>query len=186
MTSNLFIPTYLYIKRHSVTGKLYFGKTVGDPEIYNGSGKHWKRHIKLHGVEYVETLWYCLFLDQEQCTEFALNFSRQNNIVYSDDWLNLIDENGLNGGSPSRAGSKHSQESKVKISNSLSGKQVSPETKMKMSASKRGKSQPIYECPHCGKVGKGNAMKHYHFNNCRFKSPAPTTSGASSCEPSNS
>jgi hypothetical protein len=100
MNSYTFTPTYLYIKQHSVTGKLYFGKTVKDPESYLGSGTHWMRHIKKHGKEHVVTLWYCLFLDQESCTEFALLFSKQENIVESDDWLNLRDENGKDGITP--------------------------------------------------------------------------------------
>lgn len=32
-----FKPTFLYLKQHSVTGKLYFGKTVSkDPSKYKG------------------------------------------------------------------------------------------------------------------------------------------------------
>lgn len=89
--------TYLYIKRHSVTGKLYFGKTNKNPESYLGSGTHWKNHIKKHGKDFVETLWYCFFHDQEECTKFALMFSEQQNIVESNDWLNLVPENGMNG-----------------------------------------------------------------------------------------
>lgn len=95
-----FKPTYLYIKQHSVTGKLYFGKTTRDPETYKGSGKHWLRHIKKHGTGHVITVWYCLFLDQESCTGFALNFSKQHRIVESSEWLNLCEENGLDGGVP--------------------------------------------------------------------------------------
>jgi len=40
-----FQPTYLYIKQHTKTGKLYFGKTGNDPEKYLGSGTRWKRHL---------------------------------------------------------------------------------------------------------------------------------------------
>lgn len=95
-----FQPTYLYIKQHSVTGKLYFGKTSKSHDEmlkYLGSGKRWQWHIKKHGIEHVETLWYCLFYDQEDCTNFALIFSSQENIVESTDWLNLKPENGLDG-----------------------------------------------------------------------------------------
>lgn len=53
----IYTPTYLYIKQHTITGKLYFGKTIKDPEKYMGSGTHWKRHINKHGKEHVETLW---------------------------------------------------------------------------------------------------------------------------------
>ena len=98
MTSKIFKPTYLYIKQHAVTGKLYFGKTTkSNPETYLGSGKHWKSHIKVHGNQFVITRWFCLFIDQESCTEFALNFSKQQNIVESSNWLNLKPENGLDG-----------------------------------------------------------------------------------------
>ena len=34
----LFPTTYLYIKQHTVTGKLYFGKTMQDVNTYPGSG----------------------------------------------------------------------------------------------------------------------------------------------------
>ena len=92
-----FKPTYLYIKQHSVTGKLYFGKTIRNPEKYNGSGVRWKYHIRKYGTDKIVTLWYCLFLDQESCTEFAELCSNQWNITESIDWLNLSIENGIDG-----------------------------------------------------------------------------------------
>jgi hypothetical protein len=94
--SQLFVPTFLYIKQHSVTGMLYFGKTTRNPETYKGSGIYWKRHLKKHG-EVVETLWYCLFYDKETCSEFAKLISKSNDIIKSNHWANLIDENGLDG-----------------------------------------------------------------------------------------
>lgn len=60
-----FVPTYLYIKRHTITGKLYFGKTTKtdmDFSKYKGSGKHWSNHIKKHGKEHVETIWFACSL----------------------------------------------------------------------------------------------------------------------------
>ena len=90
-----FKPTYLYIKQHSITGKLYFGKTSKNPEIYNGSGLKWTKHYSHHGKQYIQTLWYCLFLDEKSINDFALSFSRQNDIVKSNEWLNLIEETGL-------------------------------------------------------------------------------------------
>ena len=99
-------PTYLYIKRHAVTGKLYFGKTIrshADMMRYKGSGKYWKDHIKKHGKHHVETIWYCLYYTVEELVEFALMFSHQDNITESEDWANLDYENGLKGGCPSAA-----------------------------------------------------------------------------------
>ena len=93
-------PTYLYIKQHSLTGKLYFGKTYRDDvESYNGSGTEWMKHIKENGKEHIETLWYCLFNNKKELTKFALLFSEQQKIVESDNWLNEVPESGLGGGS---------------------------------------------------------------------------------------
>lgn len=97
MSSNQFKPTFIYIKEHSITGMLYFGKTTKNPEKYLGSGKYWKRHIKKYGKQYVVNLWYTLFLSYEECIQFATNFSKQYNIIESVDWANLISENGLDG-----------------------------------------------------------------------------------------
>lgn len=94
-----FKPTFLYIKQHSETGKLYFGKTCqSNVERYKGSGSYWRKHINKHGRNKVETLWYCLFNTKEECSQFALSFSLQENIVESDKWANLKPENGLEGG----------------------------------------------------------------------------------------
>lgn len=109
--------TYLYIKRHSVTGLKYFGKTIRDPLKYNGSGLHWSPHIKKHGVEHVETLWHKLFTNQEDCTEFALFFSQEMNIVKSDKWANLTPEDGKMGGNTNR-----SAESYARMGAALTGK----------------------------------------------------------------
>ena len=93
------IPTYLYIKQHSVTGLKYFGKTTQDPYKYLGSGKHWIRHINKHGKEFVDTIWLSEpYTNKELLTEFALFISEEYNIVESKEWANLIPENGLNGG----------------------------------------------------------------------------------------
>jgi hypothetical protein len=84
---------YLYIKQHISTKLLYFGKTTrNDPERYSGSGTYWKRHIKKHG-KHIDTLCVWEFNSKEECKKFALQFSKENNIVESNKWANLIDEN---------------------------------------------------------------------------------------------
>lgn len=93
-----FKPTYLYIKQHSITGLKYFGKTTRNPYKYNGSGTHWKRHIKKHGKEHVITLWYKLYNDIDELTNTALALSDMFDIVESDTWANLRLEDGLSGG----------------------------------------------------------------------------------------
>lgn len=133
---------------------MYFGKTIDDPEKYNGSGTHWKALIKYHGKEHVETLWYYLYYDAETISEFALKCSAQWNIVESKEWLNKIPENGLDGGCPgvlktgkAAKGVPKSDEHKLNMSISRTevprkGKPLGPtskETKIKMSIASKGK-----------------------------------------------
>lgn len=151
-----FKPTRLYIKRHSITGLQYFGKTskVGVAfEQYKGSGKHWSRHIKKHGKEHVETTWVSEIytVDKiDELVEFALFFSEFNNIVDSNDWANLIHENGLDGSplgkkytseqnaanSARQKGRKNDQQSKR-----LMGKKHSPERRDQQSKRLIGKTR---------------------------------------------
>jgi hypothetical protein len=125
-------PTVLYIKQHSITGLKYFGKTTRDPYKYNGSGKHWVRHIKKHGRKYIITTdVFGPFTDKDAIIEFALAFSRDNNIVESKDWANQRPENGLDGWTK---GVKHHNPSPLKGKPSKkkgkpSGKQLNPSNK---------------------------------------------------------
>lgn len=88
----MFKPTYVYIKTHDVTGLKYFGKTTAkDPYKYQGSGVYWKNHIKKHGYDVsTEILGY--FVNEEECKNFTIRFSKENNIVNSKEWANLKEE----------------------------------------------------------------------------------------------
>jgi len=148
-----FTPTYLYIKQHTVTGMLYFGKTIkSNPVTYTGSGVYWKKHINKHGKEHVVTLWHELFTDKEEMVHFALNFSLSMNIVESDQWANLKCENGLDGGNDKGygLGRVHTKEtkdmlkehfktnhwSKLGIPHPLQGKFHSEQSKLRCSENK--------------------------------------------------
>jgi hypothetical protein len=137
------LPTYLYIKKHSVTGLKYFGKTTkSDPYKYKGSGVRWTHHIRKHGKEHIVTLWVSEPYYDTSIIEHALHFSAENNITESNEWANLIPENGLNGGS--LKGRTHSAETKAKMSASRTGKKRGPrsaEHKAKLSASNTGKKK---------------------------------------------
>lgn len=186
---------YLYIKKHSITGLKYFGKTTQrNPFKYTGSGTKWLNHCKKHGIENIITLEVWGFDDPELCTEFALSFSKSNNIVESKEWANQIPEDGKNGmprnsefredyykkvvQSRRKASKKngynwHSLETKQKIGNGC--RNPSEETLKKM---RRPKSQEqiekmkrkkeVVSCPHCNKTGGSNLMKRYHFANCKI------------------
>lgn len=139
---------YLYIKHCNCCGLKYFGKTTNrNPFKYSGSGVYWKRHIKEKSIS-TEDIWG--FDNQEAYTDFALRFSKENNIVDSSDWANLRDENGLDGapiGNTNNLGNKHSEETKRVMSvqkagenNPFFGRQHTEETKKMMSVSHAGYS----------------------------------------------
>jgi hypothetical protein len=162
---NKFKPTFLYIKRHTKTGKLYFGKTtlLERIESYNGSGTYWANHIKAHGIEFVETIWYCLFTEIDELVEFATQFSETHCIVESSDWANQVPEDGISGSGVSmkrpdvaernrsrrgikkwggerphpNLGKKYSDEYKARLSAMRKGKKISEETRKKLDKKKQ-------------------------------------------------
>lgn len=94
----IFKPTALLVMTHNVTGKKYFCKTALLKRInhYKGSGIHWKRHLKKHGNDITVGV-FGFYVDMDRCVNAALKFSKDNNIVESDEWLNYMDEDGLTG-----------------------------------------------------------------------------------------
>ncbi len=121
-----FKPTWLYLKQHNKTGLKYFGKTIKNPETYNGSGVYWSAHLKKHGND-VSTIWQKLFTNKEELTQYALKYSEQNNIVESTDYANLKPEDGLMGGDTGITA-----EGRKKISESSKNRIQTEETKQKI------------------------------------------------------
>ena len=123
----MFEPTWLYVKRHSKTGLLYFGKTKKDPHRYPGSGQYWKNHCDKHGWNHVETIQVRLFRREDRLVRAALKFSKKHDIVNARNaqgkkvWANMVDENGLDGGHP--VGS-YSAESRKAMSKAHRGRLV--------------------------------------------------------------
>lgn len=110
---------FLYVKIHNVTKLKYFGKTTKNPYTYKGSGKYWKRHLLKHGNN-VTTIIIGEYLEVSDLLKLhALNFSALHDIVRSDEWANLINENGTDGNCP---GTVFSQETRQKISKASLGR----------------------------------------------------------------
>lgn len=116
-------PTRLYVKEHSVTGLRYFGKTSQqDIEKYKGSGVYWKNHIKKHGISHVRNIWVSdWFTCKEDLVEFSLAFSELFDIVNSNEWANLMEENGLSGALVGDDNVAKNPEVRKKISEALMG-----------------------------------------------------------------
>lgn len=118
-----FKPTYLYVKKHSKTGFMYFGKTTQtDPIKYLGSGTHWKNHYKKHGKDFIQNVFLKYFINLEECVRFAITFSVENNIVESPHWANKIVEDGIGILGGGMEGKHHTEQGKINIGTSQLGK----------------------------------------------------------------
>lgn len=133
----------IYIKTHNITGKKYFGKTnreLSKLKSYKGSGKHWVRHLKVHGND-VSTRIFAAFEEDEFyyniIEKICLDFSESKKIVDSSIWLNIRPENGFDG---APKGHKHSKQTKEKLSKIKIGTLASEETKLLMSEQRKGKN----------------------------------------------
>ncbi len=91
---------YLLIKEHLNTGLKYLCKHVASSfsecETYKGSGTYWKRHLKQHGNN-VKTI--CLFVteNENEFRKVAKKYSICFDVVNSNDWANLCNEEGQGG-----------------------------------------------------------------------------------------
>lgn len=156
----------LYVKIHKDTGLKYLGKTEKDPYTYQGSGLYWKRHIEKYGNN-IETEIIFQSENLEEIKEKGLYYSKLWNIVESDEWANLIEENGSGGDTSkyhdyeeisrkTKGISKGPQTEQHRLNNSLGhmgqspwnkGKKTGPlseEHKKKAADSRRGKKRGKY------------------------------------------
>ena len=85
---------YLLVKTHSKTGLKYLCKTTKRKyEKYSGSGVYWRQHLKVHGKEHsTELIRECS--SKEELREWGLHYSALWNVVDSEEWANLIPEDG--------------------------------------------------------------------------------------------
>jgi len=67
-----------------------------------------------------------------------------------------------------KKGSKHSEESRRKISKSMKGNKKSDETREKMSEAKRKWATSKVECTYCGAEGSPRIMTRWHFERCKM------------------
>ena len=133
---------------HNVTGLKYFCKTslLDRLKRYKGSGTRWVNHLKVHGKD-IDVGVLGFYNDEQRCNQAALQFSKENNIVESDEWANLIEETGLMSGVSMKGernpfyGKKHAPEviermrlKKIGVSVNK-GAYRSPENRAKISAS---------------------------------------------------
>ena len=147
----MIVPTFLYVKRHQKTGKMYFGKTQkANIESYSGSGVYWLKHIKKHGKEFIENVWVSeAFTDEEDLIEFATFFSEEFDIVNSENWANLQEENGIDGAPKGVAnsgpsGAQNGMYGRTGDKNPFYDKRHNPEQIQKWSETRLGELNPNF------------------------------------------
>ncbi len=114
-------PITLYIKKCSHCSLRYFGKTIkNNPKTYKGSGLLWRKHLKVNNAKSVHVS-HKTFEDIDKATNVALRFSKMFNIVESNKWANLIEENAIEGWIVGRLRGKNSKEHNIKIGQSKVG-----------------------------------------------------------------
>ena len=89
---------YLYIKR-SPKGLYYLGKTIKNPYTYIGSGLVWKAHLSENNFtsKDIETRVIYATSDHKKFSEYAIKVSKKLNVVCSDQWANMVYEEGQGG-----------------------------------------------------------------------------------------
>lgn len=87
----------LLIKTHNKTGLKYLCKTEKtDWESYLGSGKYWRRHLKQHGND-IKTELLFETENKDDFRKFAKQKSIEFDIINSNEWANLVNEEGDGG-----------------------------------------------------------------------------------------
>lgn len=156
----------LYIAEHNTTGKKYFGKTIKyftEEDLqnhYHGSGIRWRHHLKKHGDDVTMSI-YGIY-ELKEVEGIAIKFSEENNIVESNEWANLIPENGKDGGGYNMLGKNHTKEAKRKNSEAHKGEnnvrfgvKLSEETKNKIGLGNKGKIRTPEMIKHNSETHKG-------------------------------
>jgi len=90
--------TYYLYEKTSPKGLKYLGVTSNEnPSLYPGSGVYWRRHLQKHEIlpEEVETKILCSTHDKSVLREKSAYYSKLYNVVESDLWANLIEEDGV-------------------------------------------------------------------------------------------
>lgn len=129
------------------------------------------KDVKKYGIEVfeIEIIYNCLEHETGEVVEVLANLNNALDRCYNkpSKIIKLTPEQKILFTTKEETGM--SEEQKRKISKKLKGTKKSEETRSKISKAMKGKTYPEVKCPHCPKIGRGGAMKRFHFENCKEK-----------------
>lgn len=176
-------------EKHHIIPKCAGGTDHPDNLVFLTAREHFICHmllVKFCKPEHLKSL------------QYALGMMRSRGHIVSSHSYDFARKQYLLAHVKNRTGSKHSEETKAKMSFSHTGKKKSKEHcsnlrlsqlgkhlsdahKQKLSNATKGRKinyqltekqlmpKPIVVCPHCNKSGGKPAMKRFHFDKCKFK-----------------
>lgn len=173
--------SHVYLVTNALNGKQYVGQTTVETSRV-GHGIAIKNAYKKHGKSNFSYEIICNGIDNKNTLNYLERF-----------WISVFNSKSPNGYNIDLGGSKAgkvSEETKKKLSairkgdkNPFFGKKHTEATKAKFKdrpvarhwlGKKFTESQKAHmtlekKCPHCSKIGKGNAMVRWHMDNCKQK-----------------
>lgn len=161
---------YVYRITNNINGKTYIGSHAGYNPSYMGSGVALKSAYDKYGPENFtkEVVIHCeKFQEVEEQILMVLNAANDPNMY------NL--KNTALGGA-TMTGKRHSESTKIKMSESAMGANnhqygvpKTSEIRARISEKMKGVSKPKVQCPHCLQSGGRPQMIRWHFDNCKHK-----------------
>jgi len=129
------------------------------------------KDVKKYGIEVfeIEIIYNCLEHETGEVVEVLANLNNALDRCYNkpSKIIKLTPEQKILFTTKEETGM--SEEQKEKISKKLKGMKKTDKHRERISKAMKGKTYPEVKCPHCPKIGKGGAMKRYHFENCKEK-----------------
>ena len=164
---------YIYITENNVSGKKYIGQKKSNKflkEKYLGSGSLLRKAILKYGKENFTVRMLCECDSKEELDEMEIYFIKLYNAQEDTGFYNLARGGESGVGGPKFKGHKHTEESKQKISNSVSkekngfyGKKHSEETRRIMKEKARNRGPVSQETRQkLSKIRKGRKFTEEH------------------------
>lgn len=137
----------LMIKQCVETGLKYLCKTSKkDPYSYKGSGKYWRSHIKAHNG----TIITCVigqYNTSSELKEAGIYYSTKHNVVESEEWANLVPEQGDGGWINDQTGKTWKIKDTSNMGSGNRGKPMSKNRKEKTKGDKNWQCKGYYITP---------------------------------------